>query len=64
MTPTPQDAEAVARQLEPMRVYVMSQQLYPQLQERATGDWVTLTPEDCRRIVAMAGVPVPEEGGR
>ena len=26
--------------------------------------YITLTPEDCRRIVAMAGFPVPEEGGR
>lgn len=62
----PTEREATPPQAAPEPLYLVVEYQGP------LGDWrgdayrtrVRLTPEICRRIVAMAGVPVPEEGGR
>lgn len=64
--PAPTEREATPPQAAPEPLYLVVEYQGP------LGDWrgdayrtrVRLTPEICRRIVAMAGVPVPEEGGR
>jgi len=50
-TPSPEAREVP----EDVRVYVERKQHYPQVHDVATGDWVTITPADAKRIGILGG---------